>query len=255
MTPTVTAPGAEQLSRESYARVFAALEHCSAAGDVAAFRVKVAEALTGIFDHRHLALFMGPTFAEVFRDREPFLRGPSERLLEPYHERWQGSDINASPQAADLLRRNNAFLVADLHRLLGHHRRYMEDFMWPNRLRAHMTMWFDVPGGHCMVGLYHHAADRFAVEDLHAMRLFGRHLGTVSRGLPPLGAGDALAGLSPRLRQVADLIGDGLSNDEIARTLGISADTAKKHVSRTLKAAGVRNRTELGVRSRAARRG
>jgi DNA-binding CsgD family transcriptional regulator len=250
MTETITAP--EQLSTASYARVFSALEHCSSARDVQAFRVRVAEALTGIFDHRHIALFMGPTFGEMFDDPEPFLRGPSTRLVDPYRERWTGHDVNASPQAADLLRRNNAFLVSDLSRLVGQHRRYMEDFMWPNRLRAHMTMLFDVPGGHCIVGIYHASADRFGTDDLGAMRLLGRHLGTVSRGLPALDSGGSLSALSPRLRQVAELIGDGLSNDEIARTLGLSADTVKKHVSRTLRTAGVRNRTELAVRCRSA---
>lgn len=249
---TTAAPETEQLSSASYARVFSALEHCSAASDVGAFRVRVAEALTGIFDHRHIALFMGPTYAEIFRDRTPFLRGPSTRLVDPYRERWSTHDINASPQAADLLRRNNAFLVSDLRRLVGQHRSYMQDFLWPNRMRGHMTMLFDVPGGQCMVGIYHPSEDRFGAEDLQAMRLLGRHLGTVSRGLPALDAGGSLAGLSPRLRQVAELIGEGLSNDEIARTLGLSADTVKKHVSRTLKTAGVRNRTELAVRCRSA---
>jgi len=253
MTETITAPA--QMSGESYARVFSALEHCSSARDAQAFRVRVAEALTGIFDHRHIALFMAPTFGEVFQDPEPFLRGPSTRLVDPYRERWARHDVNASPQAADLLRRNNAFLVSDLRRLVGQHRTYMQDFLWPNRLRAHMTMMFDVPGGHCMVGIYHPAAEHFGTEDLQAMRLLGRHLGTVSRGLPALGTGASLAGLSPRLRQVAELIGDGLSNDEIARTLGLSADTVKKHVSRTLRTAGVRNRTELAVRCRAAKAG
>lgn len=254
MTVTITTTE-QQLSSASYARVFSALEHCSGARDVEALRTRVAEALTGIFDHRHIAVFMGPTFAEIFRDPAPFLRGPSTRLVDPYRERWSSHDVNASPQAADLLRRNHAFLVSDLTRLVGQHRNYMQDFLWPNRLRAHMTMMFDVPGGHCMVGIYDPSAERFGVDHLQEMRLLGRHLGTVSRGLPPLGSGASLAGLSPRLRQVAELIGDGLSNDEIARTLGLSADTVKKHVSRTLRTTGVRNRTELAVRCRAAKAG
>lgn len=248
----VTTDQPRAIAAESYARVFAALEHCSSASDVPTFRVRVVEALTGIFDHRHIAAFIGPTFSEMFDDADPVLLGPSVRLVDAYRERWTRFDVNASVQAGDLLRRNNAFLVSDLNRLVGQHRRYMEEFMWPNRLRAHMTMMFDVPGGHCIVGIYHPAADRFGTEDLLATRLLGRHLGTVARGLPELDSGSPLPNLSPRLRQVAALVGDGLSNDEIARKLGLREDTVKKHVSRTLKVAGVRNRTELAVRCRTA---
>lgn len=250
MSAAVITEEPRAMAAESYARVFAALEHCSSAGDVATFRIRVVEALTGIFDRRHVAAFMGPTFGEMFDDPDPVLLGPSVRLVEPYRERWSTFDVNASAQAGDLLRRNNAFLLSDIRRLVGQHRRYMEEFMWPNRLRAHMTMMFDVPGGHCIVGIYDPDADRFGPEDLRATQLLGRHLGTVARGLPALDAGSSMAKLSPRLRQVAALVGDGLSNDEIARTLGLREDTVKKHVSRTLRMAGVRNRTELAVRSR-----
>ena len=56
-------------------------------------------------------------------------------------------------------------------------------------------------------------------------------------------AGSAAAPLTARELQVADLIADGLTNAEIARTLGVSVRTVDAHVEHV--------RTKLGVRARA----
>lgn len=53
-----------------------------------------------------------------------------------------------------------------------------------------------------------------------------------------------LTGLTPRQREVALLVAKGLTNKEIATTLGISPLTAKAHVEAILDALDVTNRTE-----------
>ena len=58
-----------------------------------------------------------------------------------------------------------------------------------------------------------------------------------------------VARLSPRQGEVLDLLHRGLSNGEIAQTLGISVATVKLHVHAILKATGARNRTDLLVRN------
>lgn len=60
----------------------------------------------------------------------------------------------------------------------------------------------------------------------------------------PHGAG-TLAGLTPREREVALAVLDGLSNAEIAARLRVSMLTVKKHLSRVFEKAGVRSRTQL----------
>ena len=60
----------------------------------------------------------------------------------------------------------------------------------------------------------------------------------------PRGAG-TLEGLTPREREVALAVLDGLSNAEIADRLGIRLLTVKKHLSRVFEKAGVRSRTQL----------
>jgi DNA-binding CsgD family transcriptional regulator len=56
----------------------------------------------------------------------------------------------------------------------------------------------------------------------------------------------ATAILSPREREVAELVATGHSNDEIAQTLHISLRTAEKHVSSALNKLHLRSRLQLG---------
>ena len=53
--------------------------------------------------------------------------------------------------------------------------------------------------------------------------------------------------LTPRQREVAELVAHGCTNIEIARMLAISPNAVKKHVSRVLVMLDVSNRTELAA--------
>jgi DNA-binding NarL/FixJ family response regulator len=55
--------------------------------------------------------------------------------------------------------------------------------------------------------------------------------------------------LTPRQREVLDLLTRGLSNKEIARMLGIAEATTKIHVAGLLKNIDARNRTEAAFRA------
>jgi DNA-binding NarL/FixJ family response regulator len=57
----------------------------------------------------------------------------------------------------------------------------------------------------------------------------------------------ALDVLTDREREVVALVGEGLSNDEIAERLFLSPATAKTHVSRSMVKLGVRDRAQLVV--------
>jgi DNA-binding NarL/FixJ family response regulator len=58
-------------------------------------------------------------------------------------------------------------------------------------------------------------------------------------------ADEATAVLTPREREVATLIADGLTNAELARRLYISPRTAAVHVSNILRKLGVASRTDV----------
>jgi len=57
----------------------------------------------------------------------------------------------------------------------------------------------------------------------------------------------AFAALTPREREVVDLVAHGLSNDEIAARLYLSPLTAKTHVNRSMTKVGARDRAQLVV--------
>ncbi|GAA2631403.1 hypothetical protein Adu01nite_26720 [Paractinoplanes durhamensis] len=105
------------------------------------------------------------------------------------------------------------------------------------------------------------AADRRAEATAHvaaATSLLGQWRGwrvaqldrvRTQLGLAPADAPAAVTGpaaLTPREREVAVLISDGLTNTELARRLYISPKTAAVHVSNILRKLGVSSRTEVG---------
>ncbi|WP_314174726.1 response regulator transcription factor [Streptomyces winkii] len=59
--------------------------------------------------------------------------------------------------------------------------------------------------------------------------------------------GDAFAGLSPRERDILDLIGEGMTNHEIGDRLFLSEKTVKNHISRLLAKLGVERRVQAAV--------
>jgi DNA-binding NarL/FixJ family response regulator len=64
---------------------------------------------------------------------------------------------------------------------------------------------------------------------------------------PNLASSSALDALTPRELEVVALVAHGLSNDEIAERLVLSAATAKTHVSRAMTKLGARDRAQLVV--------
>jgi pimeloyl-ACP methyl ester carboxylesterase/DNA-binding CsgD family transcriptional regulator len=64
------------------------------------------------------------------------------------------------------------------------------------------------------------------------------------------GGGDAFAGLSPREREVLQLVAEGLANAEIAGRLGISDKTVRNHVSHLFDKLGVWSRAQAIVFAR-----
>jgi len=93
------------------------------------------------------------------------------------------------------------------------------------------------------------AARQLAVAPMRAeIATLARHaridLATPAPAPPPQ---PDVAGLTPREREVITLLGDGLSNIEIARTLYISEKTASVHVSNILRKLGVTSRLQAAV--------
>jgi two-component system nitrate/nitrite response regulator NarP len=63
------------------------------------------------------------------------------------------------------------------------------------------------------------------------------------------GARDPLHGLSPRERQIAEHVGRGMRNRDIAQSLGMSEGTVKVYLHTIYQKLGIENRTELALAS------
>lgn len=64
---------------------------------------------------------------------------------------------------------------------------------------------------------------------------------------PETTAGAPLLALTPRQREIADLIALGTQNKIIANRLGIAESTVEVHLKSILRRLNVRNRTELAI--------
>ena len=73
-----------------------------------------------------------------------------------------------------------------------------------------------------------------------------RSVSTRARPVGPTGSGNSerLAKLTPREREVLEEIRQGLTNREIALSLGVATTTVNKHVHRVLAKLGARNRAQ-----------
>jgi DNA-binding CsgD family transcriptional regulator len=64
------------------------------------------------------------------------------------------------------------------------------------------------------------------------------------------GSALSLENLTPREREVAHLVAQGLANDEIAATMGLSTHTVRTHLSAIYQRLGIRSRGKLAARFR-----
>ncbi len=72
-----------------------------------------------------------------------------------------------------------------------------------------------------------------------------RYLADPSASAPP--AHGVLDRLTDRQREVAELVAEGLSNEEIAGRLFLSLATVKSHLTASMRRMGVRSRTQLAI--------
>lgn len=73
------------------------------------------------------------------------------------------------------------------------------------------------------------------------------HALAAALGIDPVEAIDPISRLSPREREVYDMVCEGLTNRQIAQALFISEETVKAHLHHTYDKLGVRSRTALAL--------
>ncbi|ROR65689.1 helix-turn-helix transcriptional regulator [Agrococcus jenensis] len=96
--------------------------------------------------------------------------------------------------------------------------------------------------------------DDFSDDDVDAVGLLATALGASLRARESLRSLEAIAGtgrgpvgLTRRQTQVVELVSAGMTNDQVARRLGLSSRTVRKHLALLFDRTGARSRTELAV--------
>jgi DNA-binding CsgD family transcriptional regulator len=82
-----------------------------------------------------------------------------------------------------------------------------------------------------------------AVLDLMRLHLPQFRRNAVARRHRVLGPSNGATGLSPREREILELVADGLTNAQVARTLWISPGTVRKHLENAYEKLDVHTRT------------
>jgi two-component system, NarL family, nitrate/nitrite response regulator NarL len=97
------------------------------------------------------------------------------------------------------------------------------------------------------------AGERYVSSELAArlLSMDDRANGGTARGEVDSGR---LATLSTREQQILDLLGEGLSNNDIAGRLELTENTIKHYITSLLQKLGVRNRTEAALLTQKAKR-
>ncbi len=255
-------PGRPHLGAADYQRAFDVLARCDRAPSVAEFKDQVAGALIDHFGVRHVSVFAGATFHNVFGDASPLTEGHTTRMLPEYQERWCRYDIFGTPVAMRQLVSSGVSSLAELDaigvlpRAAEAYVRHFLHATWG--MESATAVRLELPGGHtALIGMFDPDPGKIGPSELATLRLLSRQLSAICRHLP-VTAGRAsglsgLSGLSERQREVVRLIADGLSNAEIAQALSLAEDSVKKYVSRILATTGCQSRVELALLARSAR--
>ncbi|MGY1666066.1 helix-turn-helix transcriptional regulator [Geodermatophilus sp. SYSU D00696] len=244
---TGTGPGGDEydlLEVADYRRLHRLLDDVASAGARVDVREQVLEGLARHFGWRHTTFFTGPSLRTTFHDRAPVLRGRAVGMGTPFLEHYWPYDVFNLPRNRVLVRDRGAASLDELD--LRHGEvvdYYLDRFLRAHRVRSEVLMGLRLDGAEAIIGVLDardHAYDR---HDVALSRVLARQLARVL--VLPSGPADPLAGLSAREREVARLVGEGLTNAEVAAALFVSVDTVKKHLTSVFGKTGCRSRAEL----------
>jgi DNA-binding CsgD family transcriptional regulator len=243
-------PGALLLTSDDYRRILAVLEVGWRSIDSPSFRPTLLDALNEFLGLRASAFFFAPTPSPGFRAVDGVLPGYASKGVEEYVERWSKCEPPASPAARALLRSHG---IASLDRFFGRlddtHRRYVEDFFLPHRIRCHTNLWLDtgLPRT-AWISILRDCDEPLSPRVRAVYSTLRPHLAElVRRTVMNGGHGDAVSSLTARELEVAKLVAQGKANQSIAHHLGVAEDTVKKHVSAAMRKMQVSNRTALAL--------
>jgi DNA-binding CsgD family transcriptional regulator len=245
-----TASADSLLSVNDYRRAFQVIEDCDRIGTLDEFRPALLDSLARRFGYRTTTFFHGTAFSTLWLDPEPLQTGKAIGMLGPYRDGWYQHDIFATAQARSAFARSRVATTSELSNLPPGASQFLSEYLYPATLHSAAAFLLDVSGDQAaLVGIF---SDRESISarEVATLRVLARPLNALTRALRPGERPDferVLLQLTPRQREVAYLVADGLSNISIAELLWVSEDTVKKYVSAVLAHLGCESRTQLAL--------
>jgi DNA-binding CsgD family transcriptional regulator len=248
----VSSPASEwhdALTHDHLRQIFTVLEAAHDARPGTVYRETLVESLARVYGVRGSTFFFGSRFEEMFLDPAPTLEGIGEPLMRNYREHWYAKDVFALPTAQTALLDHGFVALAEIPKVPDAQREYVSGQLVPHGLGSAAALHLRFADGDAILGLFDRER-RWTPPDILAMRTLARHLQALARGRviqEDTVTVDLDRDLSPRLREVAVLVGQGLTNAEIAASLTVTEMTVKKYISRIFEATGLTNRAMLAV--------
>jgi DNA-binding CsgD family transcriptional regulator len=236
-----------------FERALTVLERCLATESVERLGEELLESLGSVYGCVHTAFFRTGAFTRTVADPDPVMNGRIPRIIGEYRERWFSQDVMFTSESMERIGRWGVSSLTQLEprRMPASATTYLDRFVFRHGLHSVCALDLDLPAGQRgVVGIFHEQSDGLSAADLAGFGTVVRQLSAVARRLPVAGAvhgAETLDRLTPRLREIADLVGQVCTNTTVARRTGLALDTVKKYVSQILAQTGCRNRTELAL--------
>lgn len=240
------------LDREDLKQLLLVLEECRKATSIGALQQVFMREMSERFGYDALAFITADPLDRWDGAATVGAVGISTPHLEEYMEVWSPHEVFASDRAREVILREGAALLDEVSDGLEPDRRaYVEDYLLRKvQFTSGVGCW--LPTGLPVDGyfsIWSHGRTPLGQRDKARALALRPHLGHIVTQLMKQGQqpARALASLTPRQREVAELVAAGWSNKEIARMLGLPEQTVKTYVSRVLARSGLKRRSQLAA--------
>jgi DNA-binding CsgD family transcriptional regulator len=233
------------LTTNDYQGLLAVLEASERATSVSELRRVTLESLQEQFGYAH-SIFLTGTTDEPGLDG--VLHGHPQRRLDAHLGRLAGVDIVKRIVADERLDRSAPISLADIRGALGTAApAFLDALLEPLGVTDVLAIWLHTRGPTSgFVGIVCGEGEQCGDVDRERMALLAPHLGNLLEHHQPRHVKvSSMPLLTPREAETVDLVAAGHSNRAIARHLGVTESTVKKHVSAALTKLDVSSRTQL----------